>query len=104
MKTILAIIFISIGIILTQKHMYESNLKKLEKIYEEKISLISTKANEKEINKNPLEEKIELTNILIEDFQDDSLIKFNKTLELNHLILQKNNELLEKIKEVKCKK
>lgn len=103
MKTILAIILISIGIILTQKNMYDSNFKELENTYEEKITFISKKNPVQEKIKNPLEEKIELTNILIEDFQDDSLIKFNKALELNHLILQKNNEILEQMKEVKCK-
>lgn len=106
MKTILVIISICIGLIITQKNMYDSNIEELEKAYETKISLISKKGQSQEKEKNPLADKIELTNILIEDFQDDSLLKFNKNTELNQLILNKNNEILEVIKlikEGKCK-
>ena len=90
------IIIILIGLIAVQERLHTEELRLARKEYN---SLLIKKREPKvENKKNLLDEKIEHTNIILDDLQDDINLKFNKIEELSKNLLKTNSKILKKLK------
>ena len=93
------IIIIAILFVFFQENTYQSNMDSMQSHYEKEIEKkeLEIKSLKKDKDKLILE-KINYTNVILDDMQDDINLQFNQNEELNQLILKKNISLLKKIK------
>lgn len=96
------LLIFSIMFIFFQENTYQNNIDKLEVNYQKELEKKDRKIKSLKMERDKkLQEKIEYTNVILDDMQDDINLKFNQNEELNQIILKRNIDIL---KELKCKR